>query len=71
MINMMKVVNIFSGKELGTVKGLTFYNNNGATKTFMNEWMMKNYLNSYGLTIKQSILSINIKKLINLIKIGI
>ena len=50
---MMKVVNIFSGKELGTVKGLTFYNNNGATKKFMNEWMMNNWLKSYGATIQK------------------
>ena len=54
MIN-MKVVNIFSGKELGTVKGLTFYNNNGATKTFMNEWMLNNWLKSYGATIQKQL----------------
>ena len=72
MINMKNVVKMFDETQvMGTVKGLTFYNKNGATKTFMNEWMMKNYLNSYGLTIKQSILSINLKKLINLIKNGI
>ena len=50
---MMKVVNIFSGKELGTVKGLTFYNNNGATKKFQNEWMLNNWLKSYGATIQK------------------
>lgn len=48
---MRKVVNIFSGKEMGYVKGNTFYNNNGATKTFQNEWLMKNWLNSYRATI--------------------
>ena len=72
MINMKNVVKMFDETQvMGYVKDLTFYNKNGATKTFMNEWMMKNYLNSYGLTIKQSILSINLKKLINLIKNGI
>lgn len=45
------VVNIWSGKEIGYVKDLTFYNNNGATKTFQNEWLMKNWLASYRATI--------------------
>ena len=53
MINMKNVVKMFDETQvMGYVKDLTFYNKNGATKTFMNEWMMKNYLNSYGLTIK-------------------
>ena len=52
MINMMKVVSIWDeNKVLGTVKGLTFYNKNGATKTFLSEELMKNWLNSYGLVI--------------------
>ena len=50
---MKKVVNIFSGKEMGTVKGNTFYNKNGATKTFANEWQMTNWLKSYGATIQK------------------
>lgn len=45
------VVNIFSGKEMGYVKGLTFYNRNGATKTFRAEWLMINWLKSYSATI--------------------
>ena len=50
---MMKVVKMFDETQvMGYVKDLTFYNKNGATKKFQNEWMMKNYLNSYGLTIK-------------------
>lgn len=50
---MRNVVKMFDETQvMGTVKGLTFYNKNGAVKTFMNEWMMINYLNSYGLTIK-------------------
>lgn len=49
---MMKVVSLWNNeKVLGNVKGLTFYNVNGATKTFQNEWQMKNYLNSFGATI--------------------
>lgn len=51
-VNMMKVVSLWNeNKVLGTVKGLTFYNNNGSTKTFANEWQMTNWLNSYGATI--------------------
>lgn len=42
-----------NNKVLGTVKGLTFYNKNGATKKFQNEWQMKNYFNSYGATIQK------------------
>jgi hypothetical protein len=41
------VVNIWSGKEMGYVKDLTFYNKNGATKTFQAEWLMVNWLKSY------------------------
>lgn len=49
MVSMMKVVSLWNeNKVLGTVKGLTFYNNNGATKTFQTKWQMKNWLNSYG-----------------------
>ena len=44
---MRKVVNVFTGKEMGYVKDLTFYNNNGATKTFRAEWLMVNWLKSY------------------------
>jgi hypothetical protein len=51
LIDMKKVVNIFSGKEMGYVKGLTFYNKNGATKTFKAEWLMINWLKSYSATI--------------------
>lgn len=49
---MMKVVSLWDeNKVLGTVKGNTFYNKNGATKTFANEWQMTNWLKSYGATI--------------------
>ena len=52
MINMKNVVKVFDNTQvMGTVKGLTFYNKNGAVKTFQTEWMMKNWLNSYGLVI--------------------
>ena len=52
IINMKNVVKMFDETQvMGTVKGLTFYNKNGATKTFQTEWMMKNWLNSYGLVI--------------------
>ena len=44
---MRKVVNVFTGKEMGYVKDLTFYNNNGSTKTFQAEWLMVNWLKSY------------------------
>lgn len=54
MINMKNVVSVWdNNKVLGTVKGNTFYNNNGSTKTFQNEWMMKNWLKSYGATIQE------------------
>jgi hypothetical protein len=46
------VVNIWSGREMGYVKDLTFYNNNGATKTFLSEDLMKNWLKSYRCVIK-------------------
>lgn len=61
---MMKVVSLWDeNKVLGTVKGNTFYNVNGSTKTFANEWQMKNYLNSFGATIqKQLYQKINFKK---------
>ena len=49
---MKNVVKVFDNSQsMGYVKGLTFYNKNGAVKTFQTEWMMKNYLNSYGLVI--------------------
>ena len=52
MINMMKVVSIWDeNKVLGTVKGNTFYNKNGATKTFLNEELMKNWLRTFDATI--------------------
>lgn len=70
MINMKNVVSVWdNNKVLGTVKGLTFYNNNGSTKTFQNEWMMINWLKSYGATIqKQSfhVNQFNLKKFMNL-----
>lgn len=50
----MLVVKIWDETQvMGTVKGLTFYNNNGSTKTFQNEWQMRNWLNSYGATIQK------------------
>ena len=50
---MMNVVKMFDQTQvMGTVKGLTFYNKNGATKKFMTKTHMINWLNSYGLTIK-------------------
>ena len=49
---MKKVVKMFDETQvMGYVKGNTWYNKNGATKTFQTEWMMKNYLTSYGLLI--------------------
>ena len=51
---MKNVVSLWDeNKVLGTVKGNTFYNKNGAVKTFQNEWMMKNWLKSYGATIQE------------------
>lgn len=48
------VVKVWDNTQvMGYVKGLTFYNKNGATKTFMNEWMMENWLKSYGVTIEK------------------
>jgi hypothetical protein len=35
-------------QEVGYVKGLTFYNKNGATKKFQAEWQMRNWLQSMG-----------------------
>ena len=50
---MKTVVSVWdNNKVLGTVKGNTWYNVNGATRTFANEWQLKNYLNSFGATIK-------------------
>lgn len=49
---MRKVVNVHNhSQEMGYVKDLTFYNKNGATKTFQAEWMMINWLKSYRLVI--------------------
>lgn len=58
-VSMMKVVNIFSGNEMGYVKGNTFYNKNGATKKFQNEWQMNNWLKSYGATIQKQSYRVN------------
>ena len=56
MLVMMKVVSLWNNeKVLGTVKGLTFYNVNGATKKFQNEWMLNNWLKSYGATIQKQL----------------
>ena len=50
----MLVVKIWDETQvMGTVKGLTFYNKNGATKKFQNEWQMRNWLNSMGATIQK------------------
>lgn len=49
---MRKVVNVHDKNQvMGYVKDLTFYNCNGATKTFQAEWMMINWLKSYRLVI--------------------
>ena len=37
---------------MGYVKGNTFFNKNGAVKTFQNQWQMTNWLKSYGATLK-------------------
>ena len=48
------VVKVFDNSQvMGYVKGNTFYNRNGAVKTFQNEWMMINWLKSYGATIQK------------------
>ena len=50
------VVKVFDNSQvMGYVKGNTFYNRNGATKTFQNQWQMTNWLKSYGATLKQSL----------------
>jgi hypothetical protein len=49
---MLEVVSVWNNsKVLGHVEGNTFYNKNGAVKKFQNEWLMKNWLASYGATI--------------------
>jgi hypothetical protein len=49
---MRKVVNVHNhSQEMGYVKGNTFYNKNGATKTFPSEGHMINWLKSYRLVI--------------------
>lgn len=46
------VVKVFDNSQvMGYVKGLKWFNKNGATKEFQTEWQMKNYFNSYGLVI--------------------
>lgn len=46
------VVKVFDNSQaMGYVVGLKWFNKNGATKTFMTEWQMKNFFNSYGLVI--------------------
>ena len=50
---MRNVVSVWdNNKVLGTVKGLTWINKNGATKTFMTQSQLNNFLNSYGAIIK-------------------
>lgn len=52
---MMKrsVVKMFDETQsVGYVVGLTFYNNNGSTKTFQSEWQMNNWLKSFWAIIK-------------------
>ena len=45
MINMMKVVKMFDENcVMGTVKGLTWYNKNGATTTFVNQTQLDKFL---------------------------
>ena len=51
---MKNVVSVWdNNKVLGTVNGLTVKLNNGATKTFMAQYHMINWLNSYGATIQK------------------
>lgn len=50
---MKNVVKVFDKSQvMGTIKGLVWYNKNGATKKFANETQMKNWLSSYGLVIE-------------------
>ena len=50
---MRNVVSVWdNNKVLGTVKGLTWINKNGATKTFMTQRQLENYLTSFGAIIK-------------------
>jgi hypothetical protein len=49
---MLKVVKMFDNtQEMGYVKGLVWYNKNGATKKFQSNWQLQNYLTSYGLVV--------------------
>ena len=49
---MLKVVKMFDNtQEMGYVKGLVWYNKNGAKKQFQSNWQMRNWLNSYGLVV--------------------
>lgn len=41
-----------NNKVLGTVKGKTWYNKNGATRTFQTEWQLNNFLHSFGAMVK-------------------
>ena len=50
---MRNVVSLWDeNKVLGTVKGLTWINKNGATKTFMSQTQLDNFLTSFGAIIK-------------------
>lgn len=50
---MRNVVSVWdNNKVLGTVKGLTWYNKNGATRTFMTQSQLDNFLTSYRAIIK-------------------
>ena len=50
---MKNVVSLWDeNKVLGTVKGLTWINKNGATKTFMSQTQLDNFLTSFGAIIK-------------------
>lgn len=53
MLIMRNVVSLWDeNKVLGTVNGLTFYNNNGAIRKFMTQSQLDNFLTSYGAIIK-------------------
>lgn len=50
---MRNVVSVWdNNKVLGTVKGLTWYNKNGATQKFMTQSQLDNFLKSYSAIIK-------------------
>ena len=50
---MKKVVKMFDETQvMGYVEGLTWKNKNGATKTFMTQSQLENYLTSFGAIIK-------------------